>query len=68
MILIENIDRYCRKHKLTRQKFEKQCQIGNGIVAKWANGTRGATLKTVDKIERGTGIPAATWLKKDGIR
>lgn len=48
---------YCTSQKLSIRRFEKMCNLSNGIVGKWYSGKVNPSFKSLQKIERVTGIP-----------
>lgn len=61
-MIFEKVKAYCEKNGLSISSFEKKCNIGNGTVSRWENDDSRPSLVTLEKIEKGTGIPISEWL------
>lgn len=55
-MLYDKVIRYCEANNMSIYAFEKKCDIGNGTIGKWKNGSK-PTIDTLKKIEKETGIP-----------
>lgn len=61
-MIFEKVKAYCERNDLSISSFEKKCSIGNGTVSRWENDDSRPSLVTLEKIEKGTGIPISEWL------
>ena len=61
-MIFEKVKAYCERNDLSISSFEKKCGIGNGTVSRWENDDSRPSLMTLEKIEKGTGIPISEWL------
>jgi len=43
-------------------KFEKICELANGIVGKWRDGKAKPTLSTIEKIAKATNTSVSSWV------
>lgn len=67
-IVVENIRAYCEAHGYTFAKFERLCDLSNGMIGKWELGyNKGPTVTTLKKISDATGIDMDAWLKEGGV-
>lgn len=55
-MIYEKVIQYCDENKISICAFEKKCDIGNGTIGRWKNGSK-PTIETLKKIEKVTGIP-----------
>ena len=67
MVLVDNIESYCRREGLAIKTFEKKCGLYNMAVKRWEKFDQTPTLRTMEKIVNATGIPIEVWTKKGGI-
>jgi len=49
-MLVENIKKRCAERGISLARLEKETEIGNGVIGKWAKPGRGASLYTLKKI------------------
>lgn len=61
-MIFEKVKAYCERNDLSISSFGKKCSIGNGTVSRWENDDSRPSLMTLEKIEKGTGIPISEWL------
>lgn len=61
-MIYQRILKYCKDNNLSISAFEKKCNIGNGTISAWKDGSL-PSLKTLEKIEKATGITAAELIK-----
>lgn len=61
-MIFQKVKAYCEENNLSISSFEKKCNIGNGTVSRWENDDSKPSLATLEKIEKGTGIPISEWL------
>lgn len=61
-MIYQRIIQYCEEHDTTVAELEKKCSIGNGTIGKWKSG-KVPSLKTLEKIEKATGITVAELIK-----
>lgn len=54
---------YCKSQKISLSAFEKKCDIGNGTISRWANGSN-PSIESLTKIAKTTGIPIEEWVKE----
>mgnify|MGYP004460305847 FL=1 len=54
-MIYEKIIKYCEENGISICAFEKKCDIGNGTIGRWKNGSK-PTIDTLKKIEKATGI------------
>ena len=62
MGIYETIVKYCTDNKMSIFEFEKKCKIGNGTVGKWKKGKAEPSIRTLEKIQNGTGIKLSFWI------
>lgn len=62
-MVYQKILKYCNENNLSIAAFEKKCEIGNGTIGAWKDGSR-PSLNTLEKIEKVTGITVSEWLKE----
>ena len=68
MIIIDNILRYCSIMDISETRFEAMCGLGNGNIQNWKRRkVRGPSMRSLELIAEGTGIPISTWTIKGGI-
>ena len=66
--LVENVNAYCKNNKISVKKFERTCHIPNGSIQKYRDGIyKSPNLRTLQKIEEATGIPASKWISDGGV-
>lgn len=61
MTVYENVVKYCAEKKISIRAFEDMCEIGNGTVGRWKEGSN-PSLKTLEKIASHTGINLKKWI------
>ena len=62
------IIQYCTEHKMSIAAFEQMCGIGNDTIDDWAPDQEKPSmpsLKTLEKIEKATGISIAELVSKE---
>ena len=62
MNIYETVVKYCSDNSISIFEFEKKCKIGNGTVGKWKKGISEPSIKTLQKIQNGTGIKLSFWI------
>lgn len=62
ILIYERVVEYCKKNGLTIYKFETMCNLGNGTVGRWKDGSSYPSLQTLNKIVEATGIPIEHWI------
>lgn len=67
MVLVDNIESYCKKNKLAIKAFERKCGIYNAAVKRWKMYNQTPTLRTLEKIVTATGIPIEKWTQEGGV-
>lgn len=66
-MISDKIYLYCQNAGITVARFEKLCGLGNGSVGKWRKLHTFPSMKSLMKLEKGTGIPAYMWLEEEGL-
>lgn len=61
-MIIDKVMSYLEEQHMSVAAFEKKCSIGNGVVRAWKEGN--PSIKTLQKMEKATGIPIAEWVKE----
>lgn len=56
-MVLERIDEYCTKHKLSVSAFEKMCGLTNGTIGNWKKRKNNPSLSAIKKISDATKIP-----------
>lgn len=60
-MVYDKVIEYCKKNNLSVRGFEVLCDIGNGAVGRWQDGSE-PSIQTLRKMEAATKIPIAEWL------
>lgn len=56
-MVLEKIEEYCTKNKLSVSAFEKKCGLSNGTIGNWKSGKNNPSLSAIRKIADATKIP-----------
>lgn len=62
MNIVDKIDAYCAREKISIKEFERRCNLANAVVHKWRAGLNRPTLKTIEKICEATHTKMGAWL------
>lgn len=60
-MIYDKVKAYCEKNNTSICALEKKCGIGNGTIRLWKDSS--PSLSTLLKLEKGTGVPVAKWIK-----
>ncbi len=55
---------YCSSQKLSIYQLEKKCHLANGSIGKWCSGKVKPSFKSLEKIQKVTGIPVGILRKE----
>lgn len=55
---------YCSSQKLSIYRLEKKCHLANGSIGKWRSGKVKPSFKSLEKIQKATGIPVGILRKE----
>lgn len=61
--MVQKVLAYCKKEGLSMRAFEQKCGLADGTLRHWKISSVTPTLKTMKKIEKGTGIKLEEWLR-----
>ena len=62
-MIYQKVIKYCEENNISIAAFEKKCEIGNGTIGRWKNGSE-PSLDSLRKIVSVTGIPIEEWTKE----
>ena len=67
MIVVENIEKFCKNEGISVKEFERRCKLGNSTVGKWRRGLSSPSVSTLMRISEATDVPTENWIKENGI-
>lgn len=63
-MIYKKIIEYCKKNNISISAFEKKCDIGNGTIGRWKDGSE-PSLESLRKIAVATNIPVEEWIAEN---
>ena len=63
-MIYKKIIEYCKKNNISISAFEKKCDIGNGTIGRWKDGSE-PSLESLRKIAVVTNIPVKEWIAEN---
>lgn len=63
-MIYKKIIEYCKKNNISISAFEKKCDIGNGTIGRWKDGSE-PSLESLRKIAVVTNIPVEEWIAEN---
>lgn len=58
----EKVVIFCKENGISISKFEKMCDLGNGVIGRWKGGKSKPSMNTVEKISKYTNKSILYWL------
>lgn len=65
-MIYKKIIEYCQKNNISISAFEKKCDIGNGTIGRWKDGSE-PSLESLRKIATATNIPIEEWVAESDV-